>query len=173
MITEAPAFYEKTTAIVSSLGDMGMHFFEPYDVAGYEAYHQFPVYHRFWITPNALTKRYEFIRTLITRNEMGMFNVNAYEYIRDNFPTEAPNASDLVIVLARYLFPVSDNLDFDEATESGLTTQRMNYFKNALLGGFDEAYWTKIWNGSGLEDKRRALENLLNAMMQSPEYQLA
>jgi hypothetical protein len=152
---------------------MGMNFFEPYDVAGYDAYHQFPVYHRFWITPNALSQRYAFIRSVVTMMEDGPFQTNAYEHVRDNFEAEAPDANSLTIAVAKYLFPVSDNLDFDDTTNSGLTSQRMNYFKHALLGGFDESYWTSIWNGTSLEDKRIALENLLNAMMQSPEYQLA
>ena len=170
MATDAVSFYEQTNEIISSLENMGMKFFEPYDVAGYEAYHQYPVYHRFWITPNALTQRYNFIRTLITMTESGTFNVNIYEYVRDNFPAEAPDANALVMALAQYLFPVFDP---ENDTENSLTTQRLNYFKNALLGGFDEAYWTDIWNGTNIIDKRMALENLFNAMLQSPEYQLA
>jgi uncharacterized protein (DUF1800 family) len=173
MLSNASQFYETTSNVIATLGEMGMSFFEPYDVAGYEAYHQFPVYQRFWITPNALTKRYEFIRTLITFMETGIIKADVYEHVNSSFPAEAPDARTLIVALAKYFFPVSDNLDFDDTTESGLTTARMNYFKNALLGGFEESYWTTIWFGSRLEDKRTALENLINAMMQSPEYQLA
>ena len=173
MTSDATVFYQHTGELLTWLDRMGMKFFEPYDVAGYEAYHQFPVYHRFWITPNALTRRYEFFRSLVTLMEPGMYKANMYEYVRDNFPSEAASANALVVALARYLFPVPDQLDFDDATVSSLTTQRLNYFKNALLGGFDEAYWTSIWNGASLDDKRIALENLFNAMLQSPEYQLA
>jgi uncharacterized protein (DUF1800 family) len=173
MISSTSDFYEKSNQIIRSLSAMGMNFFEPYDVAGYEAYHQFPVYHRFWITPNALSQRYAFIRSVITTMENGPFKANAYEYVRDHFPAEAPDARTLVVALSQYFFPVPDDLDFDDTTTSSLTTHRMNYFKGALLGGFDEPYWTSIWNGTSLEDKRLALENLLNAMLQSPEYQLA
>jgi hypothetical protein len=163
-------FYSFGSELIPMLGSMGMSFYEPYDVAGYEAYHQFPVYHRFWITPNALTERYNLMRWIVESERSGF--VNAYEYVRDNFGTEAPDANSLVPALARYLFPVNDDLDFDDNTDSGLTTARMNYFKSVLLGGFDESYWTTIWNGTNIEDKRLALENLLNAMLQSPEYQL-
>jgi uncharacterized protein (DUF1800 family) len=167
-------FYEITNALISSFSDMGMSFFEPYDVAGYEAYHQFPIYQRAWITPNALAERYKFFRKLIRQDENFTLKVNALDYISANFGAEAPDASALVLSLARYLFPVPDNLDYDDATPSGLTAKRLNYFKANLLGGFTEAYWTTmIWNGPNLEDKRRALENLLNAMLQSPENQLA
>jgi hypothetical protein len=102
-----------------------------------------------------------------------MLKADMYEHVNSSFTTEAPDARSLIMELAKYFFPISDNLDFDDSTESGLTSARMNYFKNALLGGFEESYWTTIWFGSRLEDKQRALENLINAMMQSPEYQLA
>jgi hypothetical protein len=173
MVADAEDFYEVTGSMIQSLNTMGMSFFEPYDVAGYEAYHQFPVYHRYWITPNSLTRRYEFIRSLVTMMDDEMFSINTYEYVQENFAAQAPNARDLVVALASYLYPVTDNLDFDDATQSALTTSRMNYFKNALLSGFDEAYWTTIWNGTSISDKRAALNNLFNAMLQSPEYQLA
>jgi uncharacterized protein (DUF1800 family) len=167
-------FYEITNALIADWGSMGMSFFEPYDVAGYEAYHQFPIYHRAWITPNALAERYKFMRKLITKDENFILQINALDYINEHFSTEAPDANTLVVALANYLFPVPDNLDYDESTPSGLTAKRLNYFKSNLLGGFTETYWTTmIWNGTNLDDKRRALENLLNAMLQSPEYQLA
>ena len=41
-----------------------------------------------------------------------------------------------------------------------------------FLQTFDEAYWTTRWN-EGAGDLRDQLEYLFNAMMQSPEYQLA
>jgi uncharacterized protein (DUF1800 family) len=167
-------FYEITNALISGYENMGMSFFEPYDVAGYEAYHQFPIYHRAWITPNALAERYKFTRKLITQDENFVLNVDVLDYISSKFSAEAPDASALVLALAQYLYPVQDNLDYDDGTPSGLTAKRLNYFKSSLLGGFAESYWTTmIWNGTSIDDKRRALENLLNAMLQSPEYQLA
>jgi hypothetical protein len=34
----------------------GMDFYQPFDVAGYDAYHQFPIYHSSWITVNNLNE---------------------------------------------------------------------------------------------------------------------
>src|SRR5690606_6941155 len=64
MNTDATGFYERTGVMLGSIEELGMNFYEPFDVAGYEAYHQFPIYHRSWITPNTLARRYNFIREL-------------------------------------------------------------------------------------------------------------
>jgi uncharacterized protein (DUF1800 family) len=175
MTSDAVNFYKATSDIIGTLGDLGMHFYEPYDVAGYEAYHQFPIYHRSWITPNYLARRYDFVRTVITASRPGMFKVNVYTFVKNNFPAStASNARSLIIELAKYFLPLADNLSFDDATDdtSSLTAKRANYFKGVFLQQFDEAYWTTRWNENAL-DLGDQLEFLFNAMLQSPEYQLA
>lgn len=175
MATSPEAFYEPLEEILRYLQDQAMNFYEPYDVAGYDAYHQFPVYHRYWITPNTLANRYVFVRNLITSAEPGMLKVNVYDFVRNNIPNAtAADARLLVMALAEYLLPVTDNLTFDDAADdtSGLTAQRVNYFKERFLQTFDEAYWTTRWNENA-GDLRDQLEFLFNALMQSPEYQLA
>ena len=175
MATSAETFYEETGQVLDHVRNQAMNFYDPYDVAGYDAYHQYPVYHRYWITPNTLANRYAYIRSLITSTEPGMFKVNVYDFVRNNIPNAvAADARLLVIELARYLLPVHDNLTFDDAADdtSGLTAQRLNYFKERFLQTFDEAYWTTRWNEQA-GDLREQLEFLFNAMMQSPEYQLA
>ena len=176
MITQAEDFYEVTGEILGAIDVMGMKFYNPYDVAGYEAYHQFPVYHRFWITPNTLTQRYNFIHHILIESEPGTLKINSYEYVLNNFNAVAPDAQALLIELARYLLPLQDNLTFDDAADdaSSLTAIRMNYFKARFLNGFDEAYWTTTWNqGTALDDIHSWLDTLFEALMQSPEYQLA
>jgi uncharacterized protein (DUF1800 family) len=172
-VTEATAFYEATTEIVGTIDSLGMHFYEPYDVAGYEAYHQFPIYHRFWITPNSLAKRYDFIRSIIT-GENEMFQVNVSDYVRSNFNAVAADPNTLIASIATYFFPVADNLSFDDATDAnaGLTAKRLNYFKERFLQDFDEAYWANNWSTNGRE-VNNWLKVLFNAMLQTPEYQLA
>ena len=175
MTTATTEFYDATGEILSHVYTQAMSFYEPYDVAGYEAYHQFPIYHRFWITPNTLANRYNFIRGVITSTEPGMFKVNVYDFVKNNIPNAiAADARLLVIELAKYLLPVTDNLTFDDAADdtSGLTARRINYFLERFLQTFDEAYWTTRWN-EGAGDLRDQLEFLFNALMQSPEYQLA
>jgi uncharacterized protein (DUF1800 family) len=175
MATATTEFYEATGEILSNVSAQAMSFYEPYDVAGYEAYHQFPIYHRFWITPNTLANRYNFIRSVITATEPGMFKVNVFDFVKNNIPNAiAADAKLLVIELAKYLLPVTDNLTFDDAADdtSGLTAKRVNYFKERFLQTFDEVYWTTRWN-EGAGDLRDQLEFLFNALLQSPEYQLA
>lgn len=177
MYTDAAAFYEKAQRILGEMSDQGMNFYDPYDVAGYEAYHQYPIYHRFWITPSNLTTRYRFVRDLVTQVPDNPFQVNVYQYTRDNFSTVAASALDLVRELARYLLPVNVNIDYDDANDSaalppGITSARLNYFKLKLLDLFSEAEWTDYWNNDDSE-LRVQLQNLYNAMLQSPEYQLS
>ncbi|HPM32238.1 MAG TPA: DUF1800 family protein [Chryseolinea sp.] len=180
MTTSPVAFYEATGEILGAVKSQGMNFYEPYDVAGYEAYHQFPIYHRAWITPNSLTSRYAFARNVISAAEGSMFNVNVYNYVRDNIANAtAADAYLLVIELAKYLLPITDNLVYDDTLDdlSGLTALRLNYFEKRFVQDFaadPELYWTNRWNAAvDLADMRGQLEVLFNAMLQSPEYQLA
>lgn len=173
MITETEAFYESTTSVIYLMQSLGMKFYEPFDVAGYEAYHQFPIFQRIWITPGALAVRYDFIRMLFRSVNPGMFYVDTLEYVQQNFSTVASDARQLILALAMYHLPVTDNLSFDAAaTNSPLTFRRLNYFLDRFLQDFDEAYWTTRWN-EGAGDLREQLEFLFNAMLQTPEYQLA
>ncbi|HTF17338.1 MAG TPA: DUF1800 family protein [Chryseolinea sp.] len=175
MATSTDAFYEETGEVIDYVRSQAMNFYEPYDVAGYDAFHQFPIYHRYWITPNTLANRYAYVRNLITSSEPGMLKANVFEFVKNNIPNAtAADARLLVMALADYLLPVTDNLTFDDAADdvSGLTAKRVNYFKERFLQTFDEAYWTTRWN-EGAGDLQDQLEYLFNAMMQSPEYQLA
>jgi len=168
------SFYDQAAFINRALDDMGMKFFNPDDVSGYDAYHQYPIYNRSWITPNYLARRYKFIETIIKGDNPELININVYTWVKSNFPDAvASDAKSLVIALADYLFPVQDNLTFDTSADgaSGLTAKRMKYFLTQLLQGFDEAYWTQRW-GQGEPDLQAQLIYLFDAMLQSPEYQL-
>ncbi len=175
MISQPEAFYEATGELVQNLEGLGLNFFEPYDVAGYEAYHQYPIYHRNWITPNYLARRYDFVRRVLTSQENYMFTVDLELFVKNNISNAiARDARSLIIEVARYLLPHSDNLTFDEGADdtSSLRAQRLNYFKERFLQQFDEAYWTTRWDQSA-PDLREQLEFLFNTMLQSPENQLS
>lgn len=173
-------FYNYTGELIGAMSGMGMHFYQPFDVAGYDAYHQFPVYHRSWISTNYLANRYAFIRSL---QETGgaMMTLDAYQFVRNNIPMPiASNARLLIIELAKYLFPVHENLTFDPDADdnAGLTAERLNYFLTAFLKSPEidtdpEGEWTHRWTTlEEIEVVIGQLRSLLNAMMQSPEYQL-
>jgi uncharacterized protein (DUF1800 family) len=180
---QAADFYKKTGGLIRSLSDMGMHFYEPFDVAGYDAYHQYPIYHRSWISTNYLTNRYKFIREMVSDNQMvaGALFIDVVGFVRSNIPnTIASDARLLVVELAKYLLPLADNLTYDSAADdsAGLTAERLNYFLNAFIknpqiDADPEASWTFRWNNlADMEVVTNQLRNLFNAMMQSPEYQL-
>jgi uncharacterized protein (DUF1800 family) len=176
-ITTAPeAFYEATGEILRSIQSQGMIFYEPSDVAGYEAYHQWPIYHRAWITPNSLTIRYALARNIFSQNEeLMMFKVNAFDYVKNNIPNAVARIpQDLIVELAKYLLPITDNLAYTANPAASITDLRMNYFLTRFLQGFDAAYWTTRWDdGAEFVDMKAQLEFLFNALLQSPEYQLA
>lgn len=181
-MTSPVQFYEVMGEIIGRIDDMGMQFYEPFDVSGYDAYCQYPVYHRSWITVNYLTRRYEFIRTLVNIAEPGLLKVQAVDFFTSAFANGIiADARTLVTELAKYVLPVTDNLTYDPAadTNSGLTAERLNYFLKAFLSdiyppGTEETNWTNNWNTqTNMDTVRGQLENLLNAMLQSPEYQLA
>ncbi len=183
-VANAEAYYEQTGELIRSLERMGMHFYEPFDVAGYDAYHQYPIYHRSWISTNYLTRRYEFIRNLVSESQMnmpGMLKIDPVAFVQNNISNAiASDARQLIIELTKYLLPLADNLTFDPALDdtAGLTAERLNYFltaflKSPQLDADPEGAWTFRWNNPvDMEVVRRQLENLFNALMQSPEYQL-
>ncbi len=178
MATSPEAFYTSTEEILSSIRSEGMNFYEPYDVSGYEAYHQWPIYQRAWITPNSLTTRYAFIRGVITAIEPGMFKVDVYNYVLNNIPNViARDSKNLVVELAKYFLPITDNLTYVDDPTASLTALRLNYFKKRFVQDFTtdpDAYWTTRWDAATeLADMRSQLEFLFNALLQSPEYQLA
>jgi uncharacterized protein (DUF1800 family) len=57
--SDAASFYRNMGFVVDRLVDQGLNFYEPFEVAGYPAYHQFPGYNRNWITTYALAYRYQ------------------------------------------------------------------------------------------------------------------
>lgn len=184
MQTDPTAFYDTTGYIIERLSNMGMHFYEPYDVSGYDAYCQYPVYHRSWITVNYLANRYQFMRELLNPMSDGPLRVDVLSFVQNNIPPgTASSARDLVTELIRYLFPVHDNLTFDTAGDdnaypamSGLTAERLHYFLNTFLTDIDpdpEAAWTERYTTLvGIDTIQGQLQNLFNALLQSPEYQL-
>ena len=170
------AFYEKTENYLRQLDNMGLNFYEPFEVAGYSAYHQFPHYHRNWISTNYLTQRYDFIRDFI--ENYSMEGVAIIDFVADNFPASAPDAKELIMAVCQFFLPVHGNLSFDDPDNSELSLQRLSYFleafiMNPMIDADPEASWTFRWNNR-VDDEVvvNQLNNLFNAVLQSPEYQL-
>lgn len=165
--TQLEAHYDLYSQLIGQLDLQGLQFFEPYDVAGYEPYYQFPDYHRYWISSNYLANRYKFSELLIsgfTGMSGNLLKLDVVEFVDTNCSNPG-DATVLVQELVDWLFPIV------------LDTARFNYFRdNVLLDQLSPANWTAEWNNyvntSSDVNVRLQLESLFMAMMQTPEYQL-
>lgn len=165
--TQLAAHYDLYNQLIGQLDLQGLQFFEPYDVAGYEPYYQFPDYHRYWISSNYLANRYKFSEILIsgfTGMSGNLLKLDVVEFVDTNCSNPG-DATILVQELVGWLFPIT------------LDAARFDYFRdNVLLDQLSPANWTAEWNNyvntSSDVNVRLQLESLFMAMMQTPEYQL-
>ena len=157
--------------LLDELAEQGLPLYNPFEVAGYPAYHQSPGYHRNWISANYLARRYEFAKDLIAgihnsdRQLLAHLDVVAYVRDPDNV-TDPFDAPQLVRELTDYLLP------------EVISEERFTYFlKTILLDDLSEANWQTEWQkylGTGDDTSVRGqLEKLFNTILQSPEYQLS
>ena len=157
--------------LLDRLEKQGLKLYEPFEVAGYPAYHQSPGYHRNWISANYLARRYEFAKDLIrgfrNKEEQLLAHLDVVAYVENKNNISDPfNAEQLVRELTDYLLP-------EEISE-----ERFTYFLRAiLLDDLSEANWRTEWQkyiSSGDDSAVRVqLEKLFNTILQSPEYQLS
>lgn len=174
--------HEQMGVLLGRMREMGLHLMEPYDVAGYEAYHQAPGYNRNWITTNTLARRYAFINGLLSKQwdfgiDLLVWANSPESEITDAMATtpveigDRPYALQLIEHVALQLLPYAS---FGEV----ITPERYAYFAEYHLGGLDFNNWVFNWNnrmGTNEDIKADAtarLGNIYNAIMQSPEYQL-
>jgi len=149
--------------IFGKLANQGLDFYEPFDVAGYEAYYQEPAYNRNWITVNNLARRYQISTDLLLgvkdENDSLLFKLNILPYCEaEGIDLNSPQA--IVTYFVDYLLP------------EDITAERFDYFKSTLLIDVDEVDWVAtIIDGEDFQVIFH-LENLINTLLQSPEYQL-
>jgi uncharacterized protein (DUF1800 family) len=166
------SFYDDgyRNGVLKLILDMGLEFYEPYDVAGYDAYFQIPDYNRNWITPVNLANRYLYSRALLENINSGIsgavIKADIVEFV--NNPVNISNPSDasgVVKLFTDYLLAVQINTD------------RFNYFLNTIfLDGLAAYNWTNEWNaykaGGSDATVRLRLETLITRLIQTPEFQL-
>lgn len=167
--TIALGLYNDTYRRVFNLLSLqGLEFFEPYDVAGHDAYFQYPLFHRFWISSNYLANRYKFIHDLIggyrNQEDVVLMQMDFMAFVLENC-SDPSSANLLVEELVQIILPIE------------LTTDRFNYFRdNVLLDGLSAINWSMEWNNylNTNDDTtvKAQLERLAIGLMESPEYQL-
>jgi len=159
------AFFDSVdNGILRPMNLQGMNLMEPFEVAGYAAYHQNPDFNRNWISHNQLARRYQYIAQLMSSMDDFGFQLDAVAYVENNI-SDPSNAQTIIQELVDDLLPEI------------ITTTRFDHFlDDILLDGLSMANWTTEWfayQGSNDDSAvRTQLENLFNALMQSPEYQL-
>ncbi|MBC7920422.1 MAG: DUF1800 domain-containing protein [Ferruginibacter sp.] len=165
--TETAALYgEAYPSLMRHMEDQGMIFYEPFDVAGYDAYHQEPGYHRNWISANFLARRYEFAALLMKTDMPFHGKLDIIGHVRDpQNITDPANPEQMVREFVDNLLP------------EVIKPERFNYFLNdLLLDNLSVFNWQAEWNAylrTGDDAAVRGqLEKLTNAILQSPEYQL-
>lgn len=158
--------------ILEEIYKQGLNLYEPYDVAGYDAYYQVPAFNRCWITPYSLAYRYQFSdHILYGENFNGSplgIQLDILNWVQETENVSDPsNADTLVRRLCELMYPFQ------------LHEERISFFLNdVFLDGIYASAWTEEWNNylsnpAMYEAVIRAnLEKVLRALIQSPEYQL-
>jgi len=149
----------------------GLDLYEPFEVAGYAAYHQSPAFHRNWISANYLAQRYKFTENLIhgfyNDDDFLLCRLDVMEYVNDTNNISDPSNPELMVKeLVDYLLPQE------------ITEERFNYFMNTvLLDNLSIVNWKSEWllyKSTGDDSNVRGqVEKLFLAITQSPEYQLS
>jgi len=172
--TNTDTFYGDMAYVVSKLVDQGLNFYEPFEVAGYPAFHQMPGYNRNWITTYALAYRYQvggiLMKTLDQASER-TFVLDIVNWVENSgHITDPSDAVEIMDVLVDNLFAIE------------LTQERYDYFLYTVFLDYpeDQAYarslWTQEWNSyegsSDVTVVRSLLERLFSALIETPEFQI-
>ena len=157
------SYYEANYDLLRKLNNQGLNFYEPFEVAGYRAYHQTPAFNRNWITGNNLARRYQISSDLLlgynNENDEVLYKLDILTYCQsEGIDLEVPQT--IVQYFVDYMLP------------EDITQERFDYFKSTLLVEVAEADWkSTIIDGEDFQVIFH-LESLINAIIQSPEYQL-
>lgn len=168
--TQLNDLYEKAykNNIFKQINEQGLNLYEPFEVAGYPAYHQLPGFNRNWITATNLAYRYKFSENLMNQfgDEAPGFKLDIVDWIENSGNVSDPSdPAEIVTVLTTYLYPVE------------ITQDRYDFFLNNLfLEGLQPVNWSTEWslykNSTDDSTVRQKLETLLAGIMQTPEYQI-
>ncbi len=164
------------------LASSSMYLFSPDNVAGYPAYYQEPLRSKNWFDSNTYLPRYKFVEMLLTgkssygtgANGNGHVQLDVLSFIDNTENIPLPfSAPQVVTTLLEDLFP------------DGYDNERYNYFLNTIfLNGLSPSDWTQTWDAYKNGDNEAFTQvdatgeikirvaNLIQAIMQSPEYQL-
>ncbi|MEM1321565.1 MAG: DUF1800 family protein [Bacteroidota bacterium] len=163
-------FYKRTVNEVI-FPQAGFSLFQPSSVAGYPAYYQEPDFHRAWFNPSTIIARYRLPEILTSGRRVISYGSAYVQMDIVQFVQQTQNISN----------PLLPDILVAEMLEHLLSeipeADRADYFLNTIfLDGLPAADWTYEWEAfeaSGDDSEVRIpLENLVTAIMYSPEYQV-
>ncbi len=146
----------------------GMHEF-PLTVEGYPGFFKNPVYSKAWADSSTLPMRYNLKNALLEGRTLDSYYnhlpyyVSTVDFFKNNFTNQ-----DYADQFLTQIFEVV----FSEMPDATRTT----YFKNKLIGGVTDVNWMFEWQNYLATNDDAAvkvvLEDLLKAIIGSPEYQV-
>lgn len=162
-------------SIVSLLMESGgIKLFGPLSVAGYPAYYQEPTFHRNWFNGSTIEARYLLPKAFLTNRRilssgtLGGVQLDILSFVKNNI-SNARSANALVDQLIELLLP--EPLD---------NTRRSYFLDDILMNHLPYFDWRDDWdafiadpsNPMKQSTVRNPLENLITALLYSPEFQL-
>lgn len=172
-ITDPTAFYR--TFWLSSIRNTffdpaGMEIFAPDSVAGYEAYYQNPSFDKSWFVSSTIVSRYKLGEMLVTGRRVlsagtiGGVKLDSIAYLESEI-SDPEDASIIIDELLPYLFP-----------ELPSTARRAYFLNDIFLEGLNPLNWKFEWQhyaGGGPEDDVRIpIDQLIQVLLRTPEFQL-
>ncbi|QQS50053.1 MAG: DUF1800 family protein [Bacteroidota bacterium] len=168
--TQTTAFYNDfINGILPRFVEQGLNFYEPFEVAGFPAFHQMPGFGRNWVMPTELARRYQVGEVFMKRiggTEGFSFRMDVFGWVENSGHISDPgDANELVTFFTTHLLAVQIN------------TERYEYFLNTVfLDTLTAASWRNEWGvykGGGSDTVvRERIEYLVSKLIQTPEFQL-
>jgi Protein of unknown function (DUF1800) len=119
------------------LEGIGQDFFDTPNVSGWRPYYQSPQFHELWINSDTFPKRLKYTDQLLT-------NYGFYVSANGSYHCDLPLFASTLTNPANADVLVQDILDYTFGLPVSQT--KHDYFKNILLNGNTNNYWTTAWN---------------------------
>lgn len=153
--------------LINLLIKQGINFYEPFEVAGFPAYHQFPAYQRNWITPYYMVYRYKTADYMINGDDFEGSSLGITVDLIDWVDKNISDPSDIDTVVSEIMDLM---IPYDLAT---ISSERYNELAKILTDNFtNKSEWTTAWNSANKSSLEPHLKTFISKLIQTPEYQL-
>lgn len=147
----------------------GMPLFKPQSVNGFAGYSSSPNYDKNWVTTSSLRIRYIYAIDQIIGGltiDGVLYKLDLPAFVKNN-PTYFPAPSNADTVVTNFL----ELLHIEVATGARYTD-----FRTIFLGGLSTTSWANAWNTyattGNTDSVKTPLNNLVRALIKSPEFQI-